>query len=1598
MENWFLTILITSITMGIIGVGYLLMLPKLSKHYSPKGLYTVWLVILLGLLIPFRPVFPASLFKIPEESLEHVIVLPEREALTSTQPVQPLHNVPSIQPVSKNTIPLSQLTENSKQPKPDDTRKEQSSTYTENEVSAAKELPSSIALWQLLSILWFAGAVLFVGWHIWTHIRFTRKINRWKIPLIQGETAQIFFDLKTQMHINKRILLYHCPAVSTPMLIGFLKPQILLPLVSNREKEATYILKHELTHYKQKDLWVKALMLAATAIHWFNPVIYLLMNRITLWCELACDTRTVENTDLSHRSAYCEAILDIARYHTNQYTAFSTPFIGGKKTMKTRIYSILDTKNKKIGSFLLLLTLIVTLSTGLILSASTAAEPEMTGEVTGFTKEQFKGLEENVSYVTSPALMKNVFYTLTDSGNLYTWDATAGENFPIEKLCEVSVDGNFTKYQGGHIPVTHLLPNGPTERELWVLNDVTGNIGKITPEGVQWEVSKLNTLGKKGNYTFKQGYIRRSTLYGLCYKDGNDTQNTYLLSLDISDPSLVQHQQIYEIPDVIGLYPYKTNKGLLLQKVEKMLPPYEKEGSGLVLSIIDFSDDGKVTPLPNNIVFNLPSQGEQVPAGIYSSVEGVAYDEDRDIIYYSHNQKLFASVQGEAFIPVGSVSVTGLDDVFPRQGGWVMPDGRYALAAEEKIGKNNLFQSLHVYSPETIEEEIVDFSNHQAMLYSTLLPEPANPDYYYSDKMCLYSQPDENSDVLMEYFQSAPLTVLETHGEWVKVRMGSTNGGYLDGYIKEELLVYKGGQTHYPVQSFQDEYVTANDEMILYTTPDKNSESNVLPTNTPISVIGQYGGWMHVRIAPLKHAKFAPTQQFWDDESYYNYWWPTPEANEENLVTGFIPGSSPRGVQKISRAVIDADGLADLYDADDVTKKLDYLLVSGTEVYALEYFPREREEKIIEIQIPTDGEWIKAAISNTELAFRYFRANNPSTIAEIPLSSTGKKDIVLHESFPVNDQTGIIATYPNGVKGKILGQLPADGLYIAEVEGKTGYIKGEFVSLPDNNPFPSQPDSSQAMLYTDRTDPPQKMYLYNEPSEDSSVLMEYTNSTPVTILEKADDVWTKVRVGSISGGYLDGYIKEMYLSYNNWVQTWQKEYLTQHSDIKFYSNHNKKLSYEYLPYQAVISVLGEYGEYWHVRIAPYQQAQYVNQGYYWVTPKADEESLVTGFITQNSYQDLKRVYRAVIDSQNTDSLPSLALTDDLSPYPNGLLLNGTEVLCYENSAPSSEDVTVFLNTADGGKEFMISQKDLNYQYHYPSKNAADIVQVTLKSENEKDIPVKQDPLNTGKPIATLSKGTMVTVLGKIFDPIECYLVLVNDIVGYLDPEYITLPDSYVAPFYPTSAVNFPLIFHYSYNNPLRRPMENTYGRFIEGEEALDAANLPKYHFGGGSLSNFGSYSYFHMSIIPRKIDEAYLYATTKNPNYKATPLEKELYKKDPFNNVDDFNAMISAYSPFGISGVLEEESLYYKGKKIRSLVDNHCDPNPINPDWINRLTDEEGALLQEVYYFPDGEIDLVAIRDYTKTDKKGVGRLTGFEIGEPIAFELTYRPPISTPR
>lgn len=326
MQYFINTLLICSATMSALALFYMAITPLLAKRYSVMGRYYAWLVIVIGLIVPFRPHFDNAIINVgvPSKTMMPIIQI-------------------------GNEIPVT--------------------TASVENVTLPTALPS-ISWWQVMAVIWLAGMIVFLAYHVIKHYRFIKMARRWSENITDKQILTLLQSLKTEMGISKQIEIQLCASVGCPMMIGFANPRLLLPSVDLTKDELCFILKHELVHFKRKDLWYKCLMLVVTAIHWFNPIVYLMAKAIDLLCELSCDNEIVRSTDADTRQKYSETIIGVVKYQSKLKTALSTNFYGGKKSMKNRISSIMDTKKKKAGLAIIFAALIMTVSAGIIFAAS----------------------------------------------------------------------------------------------------------------------------------------------------------------------------------------------------------------------------------------------------------------------------------------------------------------------------------------------------------------------------------------------------------------------------------------------------------------------------------------------------------------------------------------------------------------------------------------------------------------------------------------------------------------------------------------------------------------------------------------------------------------------------------------------------------------------------------------------------------------------------------------------------------------------------------------------------------------------------------------------------------------------------------------------------------------------------------------------------------------------------------------------------------------------------------------------------------------------------------------------------------------------------
>ena len=215
---------------------------------------------------------------------------------------------------------------------------------------------------KLLLAVWLDGMALFFGWYLVGTWRLIRRAKRWSLPP-EASTAALYESLWREMGLKKAPPLRFSRAVDSPMAAGLFRPCLLLPGEPVEARELAFILRHELTHYRRRDLWYKLLLLAANGMHWFNPLVWLLRREAERDLELTCDDAVVAGRDDEERRAYSEALLSsIHRQKGLSRAALSTHFYGGKEVMMERFRNILGNRGRKWGGLVLAIALLATVA------------------------------------------------------------------------------------------------------------------------------------------------------------------------------------------------------------------------------------------------------------------------------------------------------------------------------------------------------------------------------------------------------------------------------------------------------------------------------------------------------------------------------------------------------------------------------------------------------------------------------------------------------------------------------------------------------------------------------------------------------------------------------------------------------------------------------------------------------------------------------------------------------------------------------------------------------------------------------------------------------------------------------------------------------------------------------------------------------------------------------------------------------------------------------------------------------------------------------------------------------------------------------------
>ncbi len=214
-------------------------------------------------------------------------------------------------------------------------------------VALNNTLTVSLTAVQILFAIWIAGVVGKSVWAFYSHQRFSKqiKVSSFLVPE-ESEVQQLLTKTMERMNCSSDIEIMYNKCNISPILMGILKPTIVLPMYKIPNDELEMVIKHELTHFKKKDLWIRRFMLIATIIHWYNPFIYLLKKEVHMWSELSCDEDVVMNMSHIERKKYGATILNMIERSNEQSNSyiFGTAFSTGQMNLQRRLMKMLKVK------------------------------------------------------------------------------------------------------------------------------------------------------------------------------------------------------------------------------------------------------------------------------------------------------------------------------------------------------------------------------------------------------------------------------------------------------------------------------------------------------------------------------------------------------------------------------------------------------------------------------------------------------------------------------------------------------------------------------------------------------------------------------------------------------------------------------------------------------------------------------------------------------------------------------------------------------------------------------------------------------------------------------------------------------------------------------------------------------------------------------------------------------------------------------------------------------------------------------------------------------------------------------------------------------
>ena len=326
------SLFISAVLSSVILFTVLILRKLFSDKLPDKILKFIWLIVILRLVLPITfqsPVYVRDMFiNNNEENLE---------INDSTENIATEDNY-IYETSYENNASTDEFTPENETFVPKNTAKD-----------TLKAFLSGIDWIKTLFIIWLLGAVIFLSYSLVRINLFKKKVFL-SDNCIHKKSIDLMEKYRKLLNIEKTISVRECAYIQTPVIMGVIRPILLMPkgFLGNLDNNSlSMIILHEMCHIKSNDILKNNLWLIAKAFHWYNPLVWMAYQAFLDDMEKNCDQMVLSYLENSKKVNYFDALLKVVKL--SKYKNTMPPllcFCKDKSKLRKRVDIMINPQRK----------------------------------------------------------------------------------------------------------------------------------------------------------------------------------------------------------------------------------------------------------------------------------------------------------------------------------------------------------------------------------------------------------------------------------------------------------------------------------------------------------------------------------------------------------------------------------------------------------------------------------------------------------------------------------------------------------------------------------------------------------------------------------------------------------------------------------------------------------------------------------------------------------------------------------------------------------------------------------------------------------------------------------------------------------------------------------------------------------------------------------------------------------------------------------------------------------------------------------------------------------------------------------------------------